>query len=64
MVGLFGGAAKISLPEAALLSKRMQGVFVGRLQQLKELMQLVANIKVWISEKRLLAKSKKLLKKL
>jgi len=46
IVGLFGGAARISLPHIALCAKRIQGVHVGRLQDLQELLTLITKIKV------------------
>uniref|UniRef100_H2ZC39 Enoyl reductase (ER) domain-containing protein n=1 Tax=Ciona savignyi TaxID=51511 RepID=H2ZC39_CIOSA len=45
-VGLFGGAASFPLPVVALSEKGMKGVYVGRLQQLKDLFALVEKNKL------------------
>nr|XP_039254683.1 alcohol dehydrogenase-like [Styela clava] len=46
MVGLFGGSLEISLPLFAFLLQQIHGVFVGSLDQLKELVQLASNTKL------------------
>ncbi|XP_039268942.2 alcohol dehydrogenase-like [Styela clava] len=46
MVGLFGGSLEISLPLFAFLHQQIQGVLVGSLEQLKELVQLASNTKL------------------
>ena len=46
VVGLFGGMAKISLPQLAVQSRTIQGIKVGSLSSLRELMQFVVMKKV------------------
>jgi len=53
MVGFFGGEARISLPQMVSGSRQIKGIYVGSIEQLKQLLQLVAAKKVsgniWIS---------------
>lgn len=46
LVGLFGGAMTVPLPIFALGLQKIYGVFVGSLEQLRELIDLVATKKV------------------
>lgn len=46
LVGLFGGALQLSLPLFASKLHQVLGVFVGSLDQMKDLLQLAANTKL------------------
>ena len=46
MVGLFGGQAQYSLPKMVFCGKGVQGVIVGTLQSMKDMIKLVADEKV------------------
>ncbi|CAK8690263.1 unnamed protein product [Clavelina lepadiformis] len=46
MVGLFGGQAQYSLPKMVFCGKGVQGVIVGTLQSMKDMIKLVADEKL------------------